>query len=71
MVYFKAGYADGMGIPLIPTCEKKFFDESKAIADSKDPRKIKFDIEHHNMITYESAAELKTKLINRIKATII
>jgi hypothetical protein len=65
------GYADGMGIPLIPTCEKKFFDESKAIADPKDPGKIKFDVEHHNMIIYETADELKTKLINRIKAAIV
>ncbi len=44
-----------MGIPLIPTCEAKYFEESKAIADSKNPKKIKFDTEHHNLILYEAA----------------
>jgi len=70
-VYYEAGFADGLGIPLIPICENEYFEKSKAIIDSKNPQKIKFDIEHHNIILYKDIVDLKDKLINRIKRTII
>lgn len=61
-VYFEAGYAKGIGIPVIWTCKKADFDNTDT--------KPHFDIEHYNFILRENAQDLTTKLINRINATI-
>lgn len=57
-VYFEAGFALGLGIPLIWTCRD----------DHKD--KIHFDTRQYNCIFWKSPEELKERLINRIEATI-
>lgn len=58
-VYFEAGFAYGLGIPVIWTCRKDHLD------------KAHFDINHYNFVVWESGEELCQKLTNRIKATII
>ena len=57
-VYFEAGFAHGLGIPVIWTCRKDHF------------KNVHFDTEHYKHIVWENSADLKEKLINRIEATI-
>lgn len=57
-VYFEAGYAQGMGLPVIWTCRE----------DDKDV--IHFDTRQYNHIIWKDPEDLKKKLIDRIKATI-
>jgi nucleoside 2-deoxyribosyltransferase len=57
-VYFEAGFAYGLGIPVIWTCRKDHF------------KNVHFDTEHYKHIVWENSADLKEKLINRIEATI-
>lgn len=57
-VYFEAGYAMGLGKPVIWTCK----------ADHLD--KVHFDTRQYNHIVWETEEELKEKLYHRIKATI-
>ena len=59
-VYFEAGFAVGLGIPVIWSTHK----------DELDKKKIHFDTEHFNHIVWTSPAELRSKLANRIKAII-
>jgi len=58
-VYFEAGFAYGLGIPVIWTIRKDHLDD------------VHFDTRQYNHIVYETEEELKEKLLNRIKATII
>jgi hypothetical protein len=58
-VYFEAGYAMGIGIPVIWTCSKE------------QVEKLHFDTRQYNHITWIDENDLKIKLENRIKATII
>ena len=58
-VYFEAGFAFGLGLPVIWTCKK---------GDEKD---IHFDTRQYNHIIWESPQDLYNKLKNRIEATII
>lgn len=57
-VYFEAGYAMGLGIPVIWTCRD---DEAE---------NTHFDAEHFNQIRWQTPEELQSKLANRIRATI-
>ncbi len=57
-VYFEAGFALGLGIPVIWTCRKN------------DIGNLHFDTRQYNHIVWETAEELKEKLKNRIMATI-
>jgi nucleoside 2-deoxyribosyltransferase len=57
-VYFEAGFALGLGVPVIWTCRD----------DHKD--KIHFDTRQYNCIFWRTPEELKERLINRIEATI-
>lgn len=63
-VYYEAGFAKGLGIPVIFTCEKKQFNDSKV--------KVHFDVQHFNILLwdYDNYGEFKIKLQNRIGATI-
>ena len=56
-VYFEAGLAMGLGIPVIWTCRKDNFES------------IHFDTRQYNYIVWENPGELKEKLKNRIEAT--
>jgi nucleoside 2-deoxyribosyltransferase len=58
-VYFEAGYAKGLGLPVIWTCRKDWLD------------RLHFDTEHYNHIVWSTPDELKTKLNNRIAATVL
>lgn len=57
-VYFEAGFALGLGLPVIWCVQQ---------GEEKD---LHFDTRQYNHITYSDAADLKTKLLNRIRATI-
>jgi nucleoside 2-deoxyribosyltransferase len=57
-VYFEAGFAMGLGLPVIWTCRKDHIDECH------------FDTRQYNHITWETPEELREKLKNRILATI-
>ncbi|HBG18336.1 MAG TPA: hypothetical protein DDY32_03425 [Desulfobulbaceae bacterium] len=58
-VYFEAGFAQGLGIPVIYTCHDYHAHD------------IKFDTQHANQIRWSEVEELRVKLKNRILATII
>ena len=58
-VYFEAGFAYGLGLPVIWTCK------------SDEVSKLHFDVSHYNFILWETPEELSTKLCNRILATIV
>lgn len=58
-VYFEAGFALGLGIPVIWTCRKDEIDQCH------------FDTKQINHIFWETPEELKEKLVNRIRATIV
>jgi nucleoside 2-deoxyribosyltransferase len=57
-VYFEAGFAMGLGIPVIWTVRKDQIEQ------------VHFDTRQYNHIVYDSAEDLKQKLCNRIRATI-
>jgi hypothetical protein len=57
-VYFEAGFAMGLGIPVIWTCTKSDIDNAH------------FDTRQYNHITWNDSAELESKLIQRIAAII-
>ena len=58
-VYFEAGFAMALGLPVIFTCHK---DDLEACS---------FDTRQHNHIVWETPDDLKQKLKNRIDATIV
>ena len=57
-VYFEAGFALGLDLPVIWTCRKD---------DIKD---LHFDIRQYNTIDWETPEELSTRLQRRIEATV-
>ncbi len=57
-VYFEAGFAIGIGIPVIPTCHKDDFS------------KLHFDIRHINTLQWAEPADLRESLKKRIQAVI-
>ena len=58
-VYYEAGYAHGLAIPVIWTVHKSQLND------------LHFDTRQYNHIIYETSAELREKLRNRIRATVI
>jgi nucleoside 2-deoxyribosyltransferase len=57
-VYFEAGVAVGLGIPLIPTCRADYLG------------KLHFDIKHINTLKWETPEQLARDLARRIAAVI-
>jgi len=57
-VYFEAGFAMGLGIPVIWTCQHD------------DVGKLHFDTRQYAHVCWDAAADMRTKLRNRIAATI-
>jgi len=57
-VYYEAGFAYGLGIPVIWTCKKE------------DVSELHFDTRQYNHITWTNSEDLYIQLVNRIKATI-
>lgn len=60
-VYFEAGFAKGLSLPVIFCCKK----------EDVEQHRLHFDIRQYNHIVWESEEELKLKLTNRIKRTIL
>ncbi len=60
-VYFEAGYAKALGCPVIKTCRRDYFDQGK----------VHFDISHDKFIIWDDESDLRKKLIQRIKLTIL
>jgi nucleoside 2-deoxyribosyltransferase len=58
-VYFEAGFALGLGIPVIWTCSEDLIGQ------------VHFDTRQYNHITWKNAADLNEKLYNRIRAIIV
>ncbi len=58
-VYFEAGFAMGLDMPVIWTCR------------SDDIDNVHFDTRQYNHIVWEDYHDLKTKLVNRVKATLL
>lgn len=57
-VYFEAGFAMGLGIPVIWTCRRDDIDN------------LHFDTRQYNYIDWADPNELKERLVNRIEATV-
>lgn len=57
-VYYEAGFARGLGLPVVWTCRKD------------DIKKLHFDTSHQNHIEWETSKELRERLTNRIRAAI-
>lgn len=70
-VYYEAGYAKGLGIQVIKTCRKDWFDNPAVDEKGKKVNKLHFDIEHDNLILWENEKDLAEKLEARIRATIL
>jgi nucleoside 2-deoxyribosyltransferase len=58
-VYFEAGFAMGLGIPVIWMCRKDYFDN------------LHFDTRQYSHIEWEREDEIYSKLLKRIQATIV
>ena len=58
-VYFEAGFAKGLGIPVIFTCQAGEWE-----------KQLHFDTRQYNHIIWDDPEDLKQKLENRIRATI-
>jgi hypothetical protein len=58
-VYYEAGFAHGLGRGVIWTCRQG------------EEQNIHFDTRQYNHILWENVEELRKKLLNRIKATIL
>lgn len=58
-VYYEAGYAQGLNRHVIWTCRQNDFNN------------VHFDTQQYNHIVWEDAEDLKKRLLNRIKATIL
>jgi len=70
-VYYEAGFARGLGKPVIYTCRKDWFDGELSADGQTIKERIHFDINHMNIIVWENPNDLKQRIINRIRATII
>ena len=57
-VYYEAGYAHGLGIPVIWTCHQDLLEY------------VHFDVSHYNFITWLKPGDVRNRLRNRISATI-
>ncbi|MCK9330106.1 MAG: nucleoside 2-deoxyribosyltransferase [Candidatus Cloacimonetes bacterium] len=58
-VYFEAGFAYGLGLPVIWTCKRS------------ELKELHFDINHYNFILWETAEDLCSSICKRILATIV
>ncbi len=58
-VYYEAGFAQGLGIPVIWTCREDYAE------------KLHFDIRQYNCIIWETGDDLYKKLKDRIEAVIV
>ncbi|GAB0119862.1 hypothetical protein Acid7E03_39340 [Acidisoma sp. 7E03] len=57
-VYFEAGFALGLGLPVIPTCRED------------EVERLHFDIRHLNTLVWTDAGDLRDKLAKRLLAVV-
>ena len=57
-VYYEAGFASGLGLPVIQSCKKDDFS------------KRHFDVLTINTIVYDAPSELAEQLVSRVRGTI-
>ena len=62
--YFEAGYAQGLGHPIIRCCKKDWFD------NPGDGKGLHFDVKHYNTIIWENHDDLYKKLKDNIRLNI-
>ncbi len=70
-VYFEAGYAKGLGKPVILTCRNDWL---KNVIDAQGKtlqEGVHFDLNHQNIIVWDDLEEFKKRIINRIRYTIL
>jgi nucleoside 2-deoxyribosyltransferase len=67
--YYEAGFARGLGLPVICCCNREWFEET----DNNGVRinKLHFDVEHLNMLLWSTHDEYREKLIDKIRANIL
>jgi len=70
--YFEAGYAQGLGRPVIRCCKKEWLDEEKKkIDENGNPKNpLHFDVQHYNTILWENHDDLYKRLKENIRANI-
>lgn len=71
-VYFEAGYAKGLNIPVIFTCKENWFDDIKDINGQIEQQGVHFNLRQHNIIFWDDNKlnELEERLIKRIQELI-
>lgn len=67
--YYEAGFARGLGLPVICCCNRNWLEDVDENGIRKN--KLHFDVEHINTIFWSTYEEYREKLIDRIKATIL
>jgi hypothetical protein len=72
-VYFEAGFAYGLGLPVIYTCRKDWCEAVKEASGKVIKEGVHFDLNHQNRIEWEEKRldTFRDKLTNRIKAIIL
>lgn len=67
-VYYEAGFAEGLGLPVIYTCNREWLKGNH----EKNIPSVPFDTSHKNILAwdYDKLEEFKTKLTDRINAII-
>lgn len=67
-VYWEAGFAEGLGLPVIYTCHEKWFKTNKRLGIEG----IHFDINHRNIIFWneDKIEDFKERIKNRIDAIV-
>lgn len=72
-VYWEAGFAYGLGLPVIYTCHEDWREQVKREDGTIEREGIHFDLEHRNIIFWnqDDLPAFKEKLENRIAAIIV
>ncbi|HKZ18950.1 MAG TPA: hypothetical protein VJQ57_02455 [Acidimicrobiia bacterium] len=67
--YWEAGFAEGLGKPVIYTCDKRFFDKSPPYEDRKG---VHFDVNHHQHVLWhpDQLKAAEDALVATIRATL-
>ena len=67
--YWEAGYAEGLGKPVIYTCEKKKFEEKKTHFDTNHHLTIPWDLDNPDITAEELKATIRATLPDEAKLT--
>lgn len=66
--YFEAGYAQGLGRPIIRCCKEEWFDEKDENGNKINA--LHFDVQHYNTIIWKDHEDLCERLKNNIRVNI-